>query len=73
MRLDNMDRAIGGVDRRKKRPGQPIWPVILVTVLVGYAFYFGAWIGIFALIAGTFVLGWSRRHEAPFSTREPPE
>lgn len=49
---------------------QPIWPVILVTILVGYAFYAGVWIGVAALVVGVVVLGWSRRHEGPFPTNK---
>ena len=45
---------------------QPIWPVILVTVLVGYAFYAGVWIGIVALVVGVSALGWGRRREGPY-------
>lgn len=54
----------------EEEPDQPIWPVILVTILVGYAFYWGVWIGIIALILGVVALGWSRRHEGPFPTNK---
>lgn len=47
---------------------QPIWPVILVIIIVGYAFYFSVWVGVIALVIGLVVLGWSRRHDGPFPT-----
>lgn len=52
----------------EQEPKQSIWPVILVTVLVGYAFYAGVWVGIVALVVGVIALGWSRRHEGPLPT-----
>lgn len=54
----------------EQEPRQPIWPVILVTALVGYAFYAGVWIGSVALVVGVVALGWSKRHEGPFPTRK---
>lgn len=52
---------------------QPIWPAILVIIVVGYAFYASVWIGLIALIIGVVVLGWSRRHDGPFPTNKSDE
>ncbi|WP_353163430.1 hypothetical protein [Salinisphaera shabanensis] len=54
----------------EERSEQPIWPVVVVIILVGYAFYVGIWIGIATLIAGVIVLGWSRRHDGPLPTKK---
>lgn len=57
-----------GKQHGNRKQEQPIWPVVLVTVIVGYAFYAGIWMGIFSLVIGSIVLGWGRRHDGPIST-----
>lgn len=51
---------------------QSIWPVIVFLLIVSSAFTYGEiWMGIVVTIIGIVALGWSKRHEGPFTTNKP--
>jgi hypothetical protein len=59
---------------QKKKSRNDWLPIIFFLAVLPIAFTFGgAWAGIPVLIIGIVALGWSKRHEGPFSTNKPSE
>jgi hypothetical protein len=45
-------------------------PVIILLIALPFAFSIGGiWIGLITLVGGVVALGWSKRHEGPFGTK----
>jgi hypothetical protein len=45
-------------------------PVIILLIALPFAFSIGGiWIGLITLVGGVVALGWSKRHEGPFDTK----
>jgi len=54
------------------KEGKTDWAAI-IFLLIGIPLSFtfgGAWLGLVAIVIGVVVLGWSKRHDGPFTTNK---